>query len=48
MVTHKGSVLPLVNRLVVMAAGQIVLDGPRDAVLEHLRKAQSQAAQAAG
>lgn len=38
MVTHKASVLPLVNRLIVMAAGRIVIDGPRDAVLEHLKK----------
>lgn len=41
-VTHKASALALVNRLVVMAAGRIVLDGPRDAVLEHMRKAQQQ------
>jgi ATP-binding cassette subfamily C protein LapB len=39
MVTHKASVLTLVSRLVVMAGGRIVLDGPRDAVLEHLRNA---------
>ena len=38
MVTHKASVLPLVNRLIVMAGGRIVIDGPRDAVLEHLKK----------
>lgn len=39
LVTHKASVLSLVSRLVVMAGGRIVLDGPRDAVLEHLRNA---------
>jgi ATP-binding cassette, subfamily C, bacterial LapB len=39
-VTHKASVLALVSRLVVMAGGRIVLDGPRDAVLAHLRDAQ--------
>jgi ATP-binding cassette subfamily C protein LapB len=38
MVTHKPSVLRLVNRLIVMAGGRIVIDGPRDAVLEHLKK----------
>lgn len=40
LVTHKASVLSLVTRLVVMANGRIVLDGPRDAVLAHLREAQ--------
>lgn len=39
LVTHKMALLGLVQRLVVMAQGRIVLDGPRDAVLEHLRKA---------
>jgi ATP-binding cassette, subfamily C, bacterial LapB len=37
-VTHKASVLSLVDRLVVMAAGRMVLDGPRDMVLERLRQ----------
>lgn len=35
-VTHKPSLLPLVNRLIVVAASRIVLDGPRDAVLQKL------------
>jgi ATP-binding cassette subfamily C protein LapB len=35
-VTHKPSLLPLVNRLIVVAGSRIVLDGPRDAVLEKL------------
>ena len=44
LVTHKASVLSLVSRLVVMAGGRIVLDGPRDAVLEHLRNSSKTAA----
>lgn len=46
-VTHKMSLLSLVQRLVVMAQGRIVLDGPRDAVLEHMRKQAQEAAQKA-
>jgi ATP-binding cassette subfamily C protein LapB len=37
-VTHKTSLLPLVQRLIVVAGHRIVLDGPRDEVLESLRK----------
>ena len=45
-VTHKPSVLPLVTRIIVIAGHGIVLDGPRDAVLQQLQqnKAQQQAA----
>lgn len=35
-VTHKPSVLPLVNRIMVVVGNSIVTDGPRDAVLKHL------------
>ena len=35
-VTHKPSLLPLVNRLVVISGNQIALDGPRDEVLARL------------
>lgn len=35
-VTHKPSLLPLVNRLIVVVGSRIVLDGPRDAVLQKL------------
>jgi ATP-binding cassette subfamily C protein LapB len=38
LVTHKPSMLSVVNRIVVMVNGQIVLDGPRDAVLAQLGK----------
>ena len=36
-VTHKPSVLPLVTRLIVMSGSKVVMDGPRDAVLQKLR-----------
>lgn len=36
LVTHKPATLHLVNRLIVIAGHQIALDGPRDAVLQHL------------
>ena len=37
-VTHKPSVLPLVTRLIVMVGHSIVLDGPRDEVLQKLKQ----------
>ncbi|MDO8774114.1 MAG: ATP-binding cassette domain-containing protein [Burkholderiaceae bacterium] len=39
-VTHKASVLPLVDRLIVMMGNRIVLDGPRDVVLSRLKQQQ--------
>jgi ATP-binding cassette subfamily C protein LapB len=53
-VTHKPSVLPLVTRIIVIAGNSIVLDGPRDAVLQQLqqnsaqKQAAAQSAQATG
>ena len=47
MVTHKPSILPLVNRLIVVAQHRIVMDGPRDEVLAKLRAAQAAPAAAA-
>lgn len=48
LVTHKPSMLSVVNRVLVMSKGQIVLDGPRDAVLAHLSKnAQAEPAKTA-
>lgn len=38
LVTHKASIFPLVNRLIVFANQQIVLDGPRDQVLARLHE----------
>lgn len=37
-VTHKPSVLSYVNRVVVVDKGRVVLDGPRDEVLNRLRQ----------
>jgi ATP-binding cassette subfamily C protein LapB len=38
LVTHKPSMLAVVSRVLVMSRGQIVMDGPRDAVLAQLGK----------
>lgn len=43
-VTHKPSVLPLVTRIAVVAGSSVVMDGPRDAVLQQLQQ-RAQAAQ---
>lgn len=40
-VTHKPTVLPLVDRLIVIANGQVVMDGPKQAVMERLAKGSS-------
>ena len=42
-VTHKPSVLPLVNRIIVVTGSSIVMDGPRDVVLNELQLRHSQA-----
>ncbi|MBI3440585.1 MAG: type I secretion system permease/ATPase [Proteobacteria bacterium] len=36
LVTHKPALLKLVNRLIVMDGGRVVMDGPRDTVLQAL------------
>ncbi|KAF1071339.1 MAG: Toxin RTX-I translocation ATP-binding protein [Pseudomonas citronellolis] len=38
LVTHRTSMLSLVDRLVVLDGGRIVADGPKEAVIEALRK----------
>ncbi|OOF59260.1 type I secretion system permease/ATPase [Rodentibacter myodis] len=43
-VTHRPQVLKMVNRIIVVENGQVAIDGPRDAVLEHLRKNEQKAA----
>jgi len=56
LVTHKSGLLALVNRLVVIANHQVVMDGPRDQVIAKLNEfakkqqeeARMKAAQAAG
>jgi ATP-binding cassette subfamily C protein LapB len=37
-VTHRNSILDLVDRIVVMDGGKIVADGPRDAVVSALQQ----------
>ena len=37
-VTHKPSILPLVTRVIVVSGSTIVMDGPRDLVLQQLSK----------
>lgn len=37
-VTHRNALLPLVDRIVVMDAGKIVADGPRDSVIAALKE----------
>jgi ATP-binding cassette subfamily C protein LapB len=41
-VTHKPSVLPLVQRIIVVAGNRVVLDGPRDEVLQKTSQANGQ------
>lgn len=44
-VTHKPALVGLVNRIIVMAPQGIVMDGPRDAVLQQLSNASKPAPQ---
>jgi ATP-binding cassette subfamily C protein LapB len=37
-ITHRTSLLELVNRIIVVDAGKIVADGPKDQVVEALRQ----------
>lgn len=37
-VTHRPKVLQIVDRIIVVDNGQVVIDGPRDAVLRHLNE----------
>jgi ATP-binding cassette subfamily C protein LapB len=47
-VTHRGPLVNIADRIMVVEAGQIVIDGPRDAVLNKLKEAASKAAQSSG
>lgn len=38
LVTHKTELLPLVDRLIVIAQGHVLLDGPKDKVIARLQK----------
>ena len=40
LVTHRASLLPLVDRLIVMDGGRVVADGPRDTILKALQSGQ--------
>lgn len=40
-VTHKSSILPLVNRLIVIAGNRVVADGSRDTILQQLNTART-------
>lgn len=41
-VTHKTTLLPLVTRILVVVGNKVVLDGPRDSVLQQLQRNQAQ------
>ncbi len=45
LITHRTSMLSLVNRLVVLDGGRIVADGPKDSVIEALRSGRVGGAQ---
>jgi ABC-type bacteriocin/lantibiotic exporters, contain an N-terminal double-glycine peptidase domain len=40
LVTHRASMLALVDRLIILDRGRIIADGPRDNVLAALKKGQ--------
>lgn len=40
LVTHRPALLKMVDRIVVLDAGRVVMDGPRDSVLNQLAQAQ--------
>jgi ATP-binding cassette subfamily C protein LapB len=42
--THRHNMLGILNRLIVIDAGKIIADGPRDEVLKHLQSAAAAAA----
>ena len=46
-VTHRPQVLPFVQRIIVIEQGRVLMDGPRDAVLQRLRGEPAGAAPAA-
>jgi ATP-binding cassette, subfamily C, bacterial LapB len=40
LITHRASLLTLVDRIIVMDQGQVVLDAPRDKALDALNKGE--------
>ena len=47
-VTHRGPLVNIADRIMVVEAGQVVIDGPRDAVLKKLKEAANKVAQSSG
>ena len=47
MITHRTSVLPAADKVLMLRDGQVAAFGPRDEVLAALQKAQQQAQQLA-
>ena len=47
LITHRASLLALVNRLIIIDNGRVVADGPRDEVLEAINSQSLQKRQAA-
>ncbi|WP_373740566.1 type I secretion system permease/ATPase [Neisseria sp.] len=45
LVTHRPQVLQIVNRIIVMDNGKVVMDGPRDLVLQNLMQNENKAKQ---
>lgn len=43
-VTHKPAILPLATRIIVVVGNKVIMDGPRDAVLQQLQQTQAAAA----
>jgi ABC-type multidrug transport system ATPase subunit len=43
LITHRLSMLRIVDRIIVMDGGKVAMDGPRDAVLERLRQNRAEA-----
>lgn len=44
-VTHKPAILPLATRIIVVAGNKVVIDGPRDVVLQQLQQGKRAQAQ---
>lgn len=45
LVTHKGSMLSIVDRIIVLDEGALVIDGPRDKVLKYLSELKQESKQ---
>ena len=48
LITHRLSMLRIVDRLIVMDGGRIIMDGPRDVVLRKLQEKQGRKAPDSG